>query len=548
MLKAMRREIRAFSILLLSVLILLPSTFLISAKQIYASSIALSIDQGRTGTPVIVTGEGFTGKIATIKWDGVIIAEKIPISETGILSYELSVPRLPKGVYTIEVTDDSHWSGSIAAATFNIIPKIEVLPRVGRPSSQISVVGTGFPARESGITITWDGTTIKESPVTADLKGTWSITLLVPQTTKGEHRIGASGSITTATDIGDIVFIVGPAAKIRPLSGPVGTEITVEGFGFRVGEDGITIAFDGEIIVCNIVGSSDGSWQSTARIPPSIKGKHRITVYGSSFTPIGTVPDFDFEVIPSLYLEPSAGKTGNKVNVSGTGFSENESINLTFDNTSLDTEILTSNLGSFSTTFLVPQLKEKEHTVIASGSMGNSAKSIFTANKPPPATPKLESPAPNASIMIFNSFVDVISNTLMYAARLFKRSDNDVYPYPHPKAVFIWSQSTNSDDNNYTLQIASQSDFAKTTLIRNNISNPRYVMSQYDELPPGTYYWRVKALDSIGNKSSWSDVLNFRVITMPTSVLILSIAIPALFTAILLAPILITWRSRRNRL
>jgi hypothetical protein len=33
---------------------------------------------------------------------------------------------------------------------------------------------------------------------------------------------------------------------------------------------------------------------------------------------------------------------------------------------------------------------------------------------------------------------------------------------------------------------------------------------------------------------------------MPTSVLIMSIAIPALFTVILLAPLLIAWRSRRN--
>ena len=542
----MVKNIRSLLSLLVLVSIFLPATLLISTKYVHAATITLSVEQGTPGTSLTVYGEAFTGSLATIKWDGRIVAEKIAISENGNLNYELSVPRAAKGTYTIEVTDDSHWSGSVASATFKILPQIEVFPKVGRPSSEISVIGTGFPSRESGITITWDGTTLKGSSATANLNGTWSISLLVPTTIKGEHRIGASGSITTETEIGSIVFIVGPAAKIAPLNGPPGTEISAEGFGFRVGEDGITIAFDDEIIVCNIVGASDGSWQSKAQIPPSTKGNHKITVYGSSFTPIGTIPDFDFEVVPHLHLDPSAGNTGNKITVKGTGFSANESINITFDNATVETEILTNNIGSFSTTFLVPQLKGKDNIVSASGNQGNSAKSIFTSNKPAPATPQLESPEPNASIMIFNSFVDVINSTFIYAGRLIQRTDNNQHPYPQPQISFVWSQSSHSEGHEYILQIAPQSDFSYPTMIRSNLSNPRYIMSKSDVLPPGTYYWRVKALDSTGNESQWSDVWNFKVTTMSDSVLILSIAIPALLTAILLAPILITWRSRRR--
>jgi hypothetical protein len=331
------------------------------------------------------------------------------------------------------------------------------------------------------------------------------------------------------------------------LTGPAGTEIRAKGFGFRTGEDGITIAFDGEIILCNIVGAGDGSWEATAQIPPGTRGTHTITVYGSSFTPIGTVPDIQFEVTPGLKLEPDAGNRGNKITATGTGFNKNEIVTMTFDATNLDVSPIADDRGSFTATFVVPPFKGKNHTVIAAGKSGNSARATFTANKPSPAAPQLKAPPPNAVVKIYNSAGDVFSGTLKYAAGLFTRTPNQQVSYSQaPKIIFIWTQPAHAEDAQYSLQVASESDFVTTAMVKNNLESPRYVVSQHDVLPAGTYYWRIKAVDSVGNESPWSEVWQFEVIPMSSEVLILSVAIPALFTMLILTPVVIALRSRRK--
>ncbi|MBM4454727.1 MAG: hypothetical protein FJ013_09125, partial [Chloroflexi bacterium] len=104
-------RIKVWCILALSLLSTSLIATSINATPAYAASITLNPTSGTVGTRVIVTGDGFTGRLATIKWDGKVAAERIPLSEKGRLEYTLSIPQAAKGSYTIEVTDDSHWSG-----------------------------------------------------------------------------------------------------------------------------------------------------------------------------------------------------------------------------------------------------------------------------------------------------------------------------------------------------------------------------------------------------------------------------------------------------
>ena len=98
-----------------------------------------------------------------------------------------------------------------------------------------------------------------------------------------------------------------PYIKMQPLTGPAGTKLNIYGWGFRANEDGITVTWDGEIITVNIRAETDGSviidgssvppgspiHDGTTRaviyVPPSTQGTHILGVYGSSFTPKGTV-------------------------------------------------------------------------------------------------------------------------------------------------------------------------------------------------------------------------------------------------------------------
>jgi hypothetical protein len=313
-----------------------------------------------------------------------------------------------------------------------------------------------------------------------------------------------------------------PMAEVEPASGPVGTEITVSGAGFRTSEDGITITYDGEIIKCNIIADTLGNWESTAKIPPSTKGLHRVGVFGSDFTPRGVVRDSYFDVIPKIdlvsqmYFEPVSKKTSMKLTVTGTGFVKNESINISFDELDL-TAAVADDSGSFTATLEVPQVKEtKEYVIAASGSDGSSAQANFFIKRPRPAAPKLLSPVQGISLEIFNSPIDVIfapARALGSTPKTLKSTS----------ATFAWTETAESSNASYVLQIGRTYDFLSPVIVRANLSSPSYTLSKEDVLAPGSYYWRVKTVDDFGDESEWSETGKFEVILVSDRVLTISV-------------------------
>jgi tetratricopeptide (TPR) repeat protein len=183
-----------------------------------------------------------------------------------------------------------------------------------------------------------------------------------------------------------------PYVQIEPVSGPVGTKLFIYGWGFRTGEDGMTVTWDDEIILCNVVAEVDGSLiidgskrldgttRETIYVPESTQGIHIIGVYGSSFTPIGVVNDTEFEIIPNIRSVPEPDIKGTKVNITGTGFASNEVVSLSIESmvSDEDTTATADELGSFEAAIIVPTLKETQYGVIASGNRGNSAEAGFT--------------------------------------------------------------------------------------------------------------------------------------------------------------------------
>ncbi len=189
---------------------------------------------------------------------------------------------------------------------------------------------------------------------------------------------------------------VAPYVEVTPASGPVGTKLFIYGWGFRGNEDGITITWDGEIIICNIRAETDGSLivdgskvpynntshdgatRETVYVPPTTQGKHTIGVYGSSFTPRGIVNDTVFEVIPKINLSTEPSINGTQVNITGTGFASNENITISLDKTTTDVTATTDSTGSFNAILITPTKKGNEYTISASGDKGNSAQASFS--------------------------------------------------------------------------------------------------------------------------------------------------------------------------
>jgi len=189
-----------------------------------------------------------------------------------------------------------------------------------------------------------------------------------------------------------------PFVEIEPLSGPVGTKLFIYGWGFRGNEDGVTITWDGEIIMCNIRAETDGGlivdgskvpylnnahdgdYRETVYVPPTTQGRHVIGVYGSSFTPRGVVNDTEFEVVASVKLSTEPDIQGTKVNVTGAGFASNEIVTISLNNQTSDVTATTDSKGSFNASFITPTKRGIEYTVTASGDKGNSGTASFTIN------------------------------------------------------------------------------------------------------------------------------------------------------------------------
>ena len=536
------------SLLLFSVLttILLPLLFLSFPIPVHAANVTISLTSGTVGTSISIKGSGLSGRLATIHWDDQIILSKIPISETGELTCNLKVPPACRGNHIIKITDDSNWTGSTASATFTVLPGIEVLPRIGRTYTTVTVIGNGFAASEKDIRITWDGTVLPTS-ATANHLGIWGINFDVPETKKGEHSISAFSSSTDVSEIGEHRFIVAPFAKVEPTSGPVGTEIKIDGFGFRTGEDGVTITWDGEIILCNIVAGPDGTWSTTLSIPPCTPGHHTIGVYGSSFTPKGIVPDTDFNVVPHIELEPTSGNKGTKVTVNGAGFTNGEAITLSFEGTTLEAKAIADNAGSFSAAFEVPQSRVKDNKVKAMGNAGNSAEAIFITEKIAPLAPTLLSPKQGAKLETFDSVGDVFFGTAKRLIGIIAFRDSRQQGLGPPIATFDWSDVNAEGKVSYTLQIARGDDLSSQALLKEDLVDSEYTLSRNDILTKDIYSWRVKAMDDVGNESPWSDVQEFEVIPMSNQILILSLVIPILFIATIVAVGMLTWRRQRTK-
>ena len=89
----------------LAIITLILLTLLVFPVPVYAATITANPTTGSVGTSVLISGQGFVGRVATIYWDEQVLAENVPVTETGDLTHTVDIPRACKGEHLIEVTD-----------------------------------------------------------------------------------------------------------------------------------------------------------------------------------------------------------------------------------------------------------------------------------------------------------------------------------------------------------------------------------------------------------------------------------------------------------
>ncbi|MFH1381507.1 MAG: hypothetical protein ABIH70_01280 [Chloroflexota bacterium] len=341
------------ALVFLLTLSLLLSTF--PVQPVLAATTSITPATGPAGTAVSVTGAGFTTNLTFRNRFAYGTTFEVvrtgTVSASGTITDNFTIPVVPHGSYTVRLETDNENSST----TFSVTQAINLSTTSAKVGDYVNIGGTGFTASRT-VLIAFDSVNI--ATTTTNTNGSFSTTFTVPASVSGTHTvtasdgvIGASASLSTTQKL-----------TLLPTSGTVGTSVTITGNGFGANRQ-ITVTLGGYSIVTSpttIVSSNAGDFTATFVVP--VGASRTPTVVASD----GTVSaNTLFNLLASLRLNPDSASVGSTISVSGTGFSANDSITVSFDTTQV-AETASDTNGNFSTSFTVPNSYGGAHSMTAS--------------------------------------------------------------------------------------------------------------------------------------------------------------------------------------
>jgi hypothetical protein len=247
--------------------------------------------------------------------------------------------------------------------------------------------------------------------------------------------------------------------------------------------------------------SEDSTAVATSfNIPEAEYGMHYI-----QFRQLNKVFTFQFFVKASLKVSPYSVRYTSIVTIIGQGFPAESGGRLTFDGKSTNLTITTNNVGSFKKEFTIPAASSGEHELVVTTEYPmNSASTkleVLSSANSASNTPDIMSEEANTEHDISQPLADITSpprpGPLTPMGQRFGLIGTQTIP-------FKWSGISDSSGITYTLEVADNYEFLTNGLIikRTGLTDTNCAL----DIAPGTYYWRVKAVDGAGNESEWSYV------------------------------------------
>jgi hypothetical protein len=356
--------------------------------------------------------------------------------------------------------------------------------------------------------------------------------------------------------------------ELDPESGTVGIEVNISGEGLRPNQK-IAVEYDGhEVDITSGDSETDdeGQFDCAIIIPASITGSHVVTVIDES----GDRPEAEFGVSPKITLDPSQQVVGGVVQVSGTGFSKNEVVTLAFDGRSVNTTpefVETSYLGNFNCSFVVSSVGSYGiKNVIAEDADLSNASAQLTVPASIAFSPVISPTSPgnvgmdltvrgvgfiaqaevtvtytiNGEVItvatakaddsgkllvsfavpasVAGSHAVAATDGVTTATSIFTM-ESKAPPMPRlllpeigstsgAEAYFDWEDVTDPSGVSYTLQVATDANFATIVLEKEGLPQSEYTLSEGEKLASAKaaspYYWRVRAVDGASNDGDWS--------------------------------------------
>ena len=390
------------------------------------------------------------------------------------------------GIYYIFATYDD--KNIVAVDEFKVIGgEIEIDLDEGPGGTEVEIIGTDFLEDEK-LEVKFDNDDVDIESGTddeADNDGEFESTIIIPESTAGDHTItvtGDEGSEAEAT------FTVEPEVTVNPTQAPPGDTVTISGTGFG---DRVEV----DIILCNVefkdaaTTDRDGNFTADITVPEVAEGIWDVDVEDEDGNDVET--QFTVEIGTEVTISPvtsqaSPGYVGMDITVSGVGFKANSQVTITYATTPTTVATTTSDAnGAFTATFKIPQSEAGAHTITATDGT-NTLQVFFTMESQAPPIPAPLSPE-----------MDSKAEAL---------------------AEFDWESVTDdSSPVTYTLQVATSDDFTTSSMVleKEGLADSEYALTEAEALESRSeeepYYWRVKATDGASNEGDWSGVGTFYV-------------------------------------
>lgn len=213
--------------------------------------------------------------------------------------------------------------------------------------------------------VCWDARSLANSlaKLNVDVAGNFSEWFAVPEAKRGEHVLYLTDH--QFGQLAETVFEVDPTVEIDPKQGPVGTEVTVKGYGFTASETNIPVKYNAAQVK-TATANAKGTWQVTYTIPKMSSGHYVFEIGPDKVTE--EVWRMHFTVTPEISVSPASGVAGQIIDVSGTGFAKNEKgIRVIFDDEVVKEDISADANGSWSAEVPIPRRRSGTYIIDASG-------------------------------------------------------------------------------------------------------------------------------------------------------------------------------------
>jgi hypothetical protein len=343
------------------------ATFTVSTSG--TGTLTLSPSSGPVGTFVTVYGYNFAANQTNVQLtvNGVNYGTWTA-TYNGTVTATFTVPSASYGTY-IPVTLGGQSGSFYVTSTTSGTNTITLSPTSGSVGTTVTAYGSvSIPNATVLVQMLYNGSYITLASTTSSASYTFSTSFTIPNVTSGTYPIylSVNGALTGTVSS----LTVGSAGSgnltLSPSSGPVGTSVTVTGYGFPAYTT-VTITYAGTYVASTTTTAS-GTYTATFSVPSTYtSGTQTVTAtsstYGYTSYAYFTVGATSTGLI-SLTLTPSIASAGAMVTASGYGSGPYLPIVITYGGTQVANTTTTSS-NYYSVTFTVPATPTGAVTVVA---------------------------------------------------------------------------------------------------------------------------------------------------------------------------------------